>query len=220
MIFDNIIRHWGVPHKIISDTDPRFMAAFWKELWKLIGTRLNMSTAEHPQTDGSHERFIGTVAGMVRARALKDGRDWDIWISALEFAYNDSINASTGYTPFQLNIGRDPAMPITMLLNGILQRPSLYAQADQFVDPQVFLNRFTTITTAAKQGLRRQRQLQQRALLERASYPIQYDPGDYVWMEASTLRSPLSTLAPRRHGPYRVMRKVGLNAYELDCGDK
>ena len=220
MIFDNVVRHWGVPHKIISDRDPRFIAAFWQELWKLIGTRLNMSTAEHPQTDGSSERFIGTISGMVRARALKDGRDWDTWISALEFAYNDSVNPSTGYTPFQLSIGRDPAMPITMLLNGILQRPSLYARDDQFVDPQIFLNRFVTILTAAKQELRQQQRVQQQALLRRASYPVHYDPGDYVWMEASTLRSPLNTMAPRRHGPYRVMRKVGLNSYELDFGDK
>lgn len=220
MIFDNVVRHWGVPHKIISDRDPRFIAAFWQELWKLIGTRLNMSTAEHPQTDGTSERFIGTVAGMVRARALKDNRDWDIWISALEFAYNDSVNPATGYTPFQLSIGRDPAMPITMLLNGILQRPALYARDDQFVDPQVFLNRFTTILTAAKQELRRHQRVQHQELLRRASYPVHYDPGDYVWMEASTLRSPLNTMAPRRHGPYRVMRKVGLNSYELDFGDK
>lgn len=220
MVFDNVIRHWGVPHKIISDRDPRFIAAFWQELWKLIGTKLNMSTAEHPQTDGSSERFIGTVSGMVRARALKDGRDWDVWISALEFAYNDSVHPATGYTPFQLSIGRDPAMPITMLLNGILQRPSLYSQHDEFVDARLYLSRFTSMMTAAKQELRKKAQVQQQALLKRASYPVNYDPGDYAWMEASTLRTPLNTLAPRRHGPYRVMRKVGLNSYELDFGDK
>lgn len=221
MVFDNVVRHWGVPHKIISDRDPRFIAAFWQELWKLIGTKLNMSTAEHPQTDGSSERFIGSISGMIRARAVKEhGKDWDLWISALEFAYNDSVNPSTGYTPFQLSIGRDPAMPITMLLSGILQRPSLYSQDDQFVDPQVFLNRFTTMLMDAKQQLRRQQQLQHQALLQKASYPVHYDPGDYVWMEASTLRSPLGTMAPRRHGPYRVMHKVGLNSYALDFGDK
>ena len=49
---------------------------------------------------------------------------------------------------------------------------------------------------------------------------MHYDPGDYVWMETSTLRTPLNTMAPRRHGPYRVIRKVGLNSYELDFGDK
>ena len=219
MVFDNVVRHWGVPCSIISDRDPRFIAAFWQELWQLVGTKLNMSTAEHPQTDGSSERFIGTIAGMVRARAITDSRDWDIWIGALEFAYNDSVHPVTGFTPFQLSIGRDPSMPMTMLLNGVLQRPAMYAQTEQFVDPQVYLHKFTGILTAAKQELRRRQRTQHQELLQRASYPVHYDPGDYVWMEASTLRTPLSTLAPRRHGPYRVIRKVGLNAYELDFGD-
>lgn len=220
MVFDNVVRHWGVPHKIVSDRDPRFIATFWQELWKLIGTQLNMSTAEHPQTDGSSERYIGTVSGMMRAYCQKDKSDWDLWVAAIEFAYNDSVNAATGYTPFQLSIGRDPAMPITMLLNGILQRPALYAQSDQFVDPQAYLSRFTSIMTAARQELRRTQTRQHQTIQQRLSYPVHYDPGDYVWMEASTLRGPKQTMTPRRHGPYRVMRKVGLNSYELDFGDQ
>lgn len=220
LVFDNVVRHWGVPCTIISDRDPRFIAAFWQELWKLVGTKLNMSTAEHPQTDGSSERFIGTIVGMVRARALTDPRDWDIWIGALEFAYNDSVHPATGFTPFQLSIGRDPNMPVTMMLNGILQRPAMYAHDDQFVDPQVFIHKYTTMLSTAKQELRRHQSRQQQTLLQRTSYPIHYDPGDYVWLEASTLRTPLNTMAPRRHGPYRVVRKVGLNSYELDFGDK
>jgi hypothetical protein len=220
LVFDNVVRHWGVPASIISDRDPRFIGAFWQELWKLVGTKLNMSTAEHPQTDGSSERFIGTIAGMVRARALTDPRDWDVWIGALEFAYNDSVHPATGFTPFQLSVGRDPNMPVTMLLNGILQRPAMYAHNDQFVDPQVFIHKYTTMMSAAKQELRRHQTKQQQTLLQRSSYPVNYDPGDYVWLEASTLRNPLNTMAPRRHGPYRVMRKVGLNSYELDFGDK
>jgi hypothetical protein len=151
---------------------------------------------------------------------MTDPRDWDIWIGALEFAYNDSVHPATGFTPFQLSIGRDPSMPITMLVNGFLQRPALYASDEQFVDPQVFLHKFTTMLTAAKQELRRRQVVQQQALLKRANYPVHYDPGDYVWMEASTLRNPLNTMAPRFHGPYRVIRKVGLNSYELDFGDK
>ena len=46
MVFDFVIRHWGLPHRIISDRDPRFIAEFWQELWQIIGTKLNMSTAE------------------------------------------------------------------------------------------------------------------------------------------------------------------------------
>ena len=47
-----IVRLHGVPVSIVSDRDPRFMTYFWKSFQKAIGTRLTMSTAFHPQTDG------------------------------------------------------------------------------------------------------------------------------------------------------------------------
>ena len=217
MVFDFVIRHWGLPHRIISDRDPRFIAEFWQELWQIVGTKLNMSTAEHPQTDGSSERFIGTLSGMVRAFADKHPEDWDLYVGALEFAYNDSVHPATGYTPFQLSIGRDPSLPITMMLHGVAQRPALYAQDDQFVDPGVYLQRYASMLNSAKQQLRRVQQKQHQQLLQRASYPVTYDPGDYVYLEASRV-TPLGTMDQRRHGPYRVVRKVGTNSYELDFG--
>ena len=53
-----IVRLYGVPVSIVSDRDPRFTAHFWKSFQKAIGTRLTMSTAFHPQTDGQSERTI------------------------------------------------------------------------------------------------------------------------------------------------------------------
>ena len=47
-----IVRLHGVPVSIVSDRDPRFTAHFWKSFQMAMGTRLTMSTAFHPQTDG------------------------------------------------------------------------------------------------------------------------------------------------------------------------
>nr|GEX36851.1 reverse transcriptase domain-containing protein [Tanacetum cinerariifolium] len=63
-------RH-GVPISIISDHDGRFTSLFWKELHKALGTRLDMSTAYHPQTDGQSERMIQTLEDMLRS-CVKD----------------------------------------------------------------------------------------------------------------------------------------------------
>ena len=60
--FDNIVRLHGVPCSIVSDRDPVFTSAFWTELFSLVGVKLRLSTAFHPQTDGQSEvtnRIIG-----------------------------------------------------------------------------------------------------------------------------------------------------------------
>ena len=60
-----IVRLHGVPVSIVSDRDPRFTAHFWKSFQKAMGTRLTMSTAFHPQTDGHSERTIHALEDML-----------------------------------------------------------------------------------------------------------------------------------------------------------
>ena len=60
-----IVRLHGVPVSIVSDRDPRLMAHFWKSFQKAMGTRMTMSTAFHPQTDGQSERTIQVLEDML-----------------------------------------------------------------------------------------------------------------------------------------------------------
>nr|GFC41860.1 putative reverse transcriptase domain-containing protein [Tanacetum cinerariifolium] len=64
-----VTRH-GIPISIISDCDPRFTSKFWRSLQNALGTRLDMSTAYHPETDGQSERTIQTLKDMLRAYAI------------------------------------------------------------------------------------------------------------------------------------------------------
>ncbi|KAJ8751371.1 hypothetical protein K2173_016568 [Erythroxylum novogranatense] len=64
---DEIVRLHGIPDSIVSDRDPRFTLRFWGSLQEALGTKLNFSTAFHPQTDGQSERTIRTFEGILRA---------------------------------------------------------------------------------------------------------------------------------------------------------
>ncbi|GJU54059.1 putative reverse transcriptase domain-containing protein [Tanacetum coccineum] len=67
-----------VPMSIISDQDGRFTSRFWQTLQKALGTRLAMSIAYHPQTDGQSERIIQTLEDMLRACVIDFGGNWDV----------------------------------------------------------------------------------------------------------------------------------------------
>nr|GEX22520.1 hypothetical protein [Tanacetum cinerariifolium] len=78
-IWEVVSRH-GVPVSIISDRDGRFTSHFWKSLNKALGTRLDMSTVYHPETDGQSERTIQTLEDMLRACVLDFRKGWDKYL--------------------------------------------------------------------------------------------------------------------------------------------
>ena len=74
----------------MSDRDPQLNSRFWKELQSAVGTRLNFSTAFHPQTDGQSERVIQVLEDMLQGYVLDFSRSWDRYIPLMEFSYNNS----------------------------------------------------------------------------------------------------------------------------------
>ncbi|GKB25957.1 putative reverse transcriptase domain-containing protein, partial [Tanacetum coccineum] len=104
-------RH-GVPVSIISDRDGRFTSLFWQALHKALGTRLDMSTAYHPETDGQSERTIQTLEDMLRACVLDFGKNWDRHLPLVEFSYNNSYHTSIKAAPFEALYGRKCRSPV------------------------------------------------------------------------------------------------------------
>ena len=109
---DEIVRLHGVPVSIVSDRDPRFTSRFWPSLQTALGTRLHFSTAFHPQTDGQSERTIQTLEDMLRACVMEFKGSWDTHLALMEFAYNNSYQASIEMAPFEALYGRKCRTPV------------------------------------------------------------------------------------------------------------
>ena len=105
-----VVRLHGIPKSIVSDRDARFISKFWQELHRLAGTRLMMSTAYHPQTDGATERAIRHVEHVLRTLVDSDQLNWADCCPMAEFAINSSVSATTHFAPFELNYGWLPSM--------------------------------------------------------------------------------------------------------------
>nr|GEU42964.1 hypothetical protein [Tanacetum cinerariifolium] len=83
-----------------------------KSMQDVLGTRLDMSTAYHPQTDGQSERTIQTLEDMLRACVIDFGGSWDVHLLLVEFSYNTSYHSSMGCAPFKALYGRKCCSPI------------------------------------------------------------------------------------------------------------
>jgi Integrase core domain/Integrase zinc binding domain len=78
--FEHIYTLHGLPTSIITDRDPIFTSKFWRELLKLFGIKLNMSSAYHPQTDGQTERVNQCVEQYLRSILLDQPKKWTHWL--------------------------------------------------------------------------------------------------------------------------------------------
>ncbi|GKB05134.1 putative reverse transcriptase domain-containing protein, partial [Tanacetum coccineum] len=97
---NEIVARHGVPVSIISDRDGRFTSHLWQALQEALGTRLDMSTTYHPQTDGQSKRTIQMLEDMLRACVMDFGGSWDTHLPLVEFSYNNSYHTSIKYAPF------------------------------------------------------------------------------------------------------------------------
>ncbi|KAF5763838.1 putative nucleotidyltransferase, Ribonuclease H [Helianthus annuus] len=103
---NEIVSLHGIPLSIVSDRDSRFTSHFWSSFQKSMGTKLNLSTAYYPQTDGQSERTIQTMEDMLRACVINFGGNWDDHLPLIEFSYNNSYHTSINVAPFEALYGR------------------------------------------------------------------------------------------------------------------
>lgn len=209
LFFDNVFRAHGLPRTIVSDRDPRFTSKFWNSLFGLLDTKLSMSTAFRPQTDGQSERANRTLEDMLRAYCHDRQDTWDTRLSAAEFAYNNSVNDSTGYTPFFLDCGRHPHTPAT-LLSGTT-RPGYNVTSERF------LTQWHTDIENAKTNLRAAQKRQAKyANMKLRDYSFRV--GDQVLLSSKDIN--IKDLTPKLRlkylGPWTITKIISSHAYQLD----
>lgn len=208
--FRDIFRIHGLPKSIVSDRDSKFTSLFWRALFKLLGTKLNMSTAYHPESDGQTERANRTVEEMLRHFVSYQQDNWDTLLPGVEFAYNSSKNISTGFSPFYLVYGQELATPAAFI------SPSF--QRTNIEDTDQFLDRMQQTIDLAKRSIIRS-QDNQKKYADNKRKQEEFQVGDKVLLNSKHIRDPLQQeskkLSARFLGPFEIISKVGQVAYEL-----
>ncbi|GJW69419.1 putative nucleotidyltransferase, ribonuclease H [Tanacetum coccineum] len=178
------------PVSIISDRDGRFASQFWRSLHKALGTRLDMSKAYHPQTDGQSERTIQTLEDMLRACVIDFGGSWDTDLPLAEFSYNNSCHSSIQCASFKALYRRKCRSPET---------------TDKVVTIKERLK-------ATRDRLKSYADNRQKA--------SKFEVGDRVLLKVSPWKGEArfekkSKLAPRYVGPFEILERISHVAYWL-----
>ena len=138
LFFDHIFQPHSIPRVIISDCDSKFTSNFWSTLFNLMGMKLALSMAFHPQKDGQNKWMNQTLENMLHAYTSLCQDNWDSLLTQAEFVYNNSPSMAMQLSPFQMNYGLDPLFPANLSIQQSTDS-LLVPPVDQFVDKLVTL---------------------------------------------------------------------------------
>ena len=196
----HVFTYFGLPTKVISDRDPRFASKFTREICKNLGITQNISTAYHPRTDGQSERTNQWVETFLRFVTDYKQDDWAAYLPMAQFAHNNWPSDTTRKSPFFLLMGYNPRADWGGATSPL---------------PQVTL-RLEQLKEARDQA-RNLMIKAQKSWVKHRDTP-KYKEGDLVWLEGRNLRlsQPTPKLAPRRHGPFKIVQVMSAVNYRLE----
>jgi len=192
----------------VSNRGPQFTSRFWVKFQEAMGTKVQLSTTFHPQTDGQSKRTIQILEDMLRACVMDFGVGWSKFLPLVEFAYNNSYQASIEMTPYEALYGRKCRSPVCWFEVGEkrLMGPELIQITSEKIE--VIRNKLQTA------------QSRQKSYADKRRRDLEFSVGDCVFLKVSLTKGVFKfgkkgKLSPRFIGPYEILERVGAVAYRL-----
>eukprot|EP00253_Pinus_taeda_P031928 PITA_31928 len=208
VFMQNIFKLHGLRKTIISDRDVKFSSVFRKTLFAELGTQLNFSMAYHPQTDGQTERVNQVVKDMLREYVMQQRTKWEDYLHLVEFAYNNGYHTSLLMSPFEVLYGQKCRTPSSW--SGLEDRLML--------GPKM-LKEMEALVKKVRSNLKAAQDRQKNFVDWKRRFK-EYQVGDHVYVRIQAKKSTLqwsgcAQLAPQYCGPFQILARIGLVAYQL-----
>jgi len=211
VMLNEVVCRYGVPTCIHSDQGANLRSAVIQSLCQLLGIATTRTSAYHPEGNGQVERFNRTVEAILAKLVDSDQNDWDLQLPKALFAYRTAIHESTNFTPYHLNFGRSPQLPVDLMLNRV--------QASQLKSYPQFVQGAHQQMKLSQSIVREQLQLQQarrKSLHDRHGVAEEFQVGDRVWLYSPAIpQGRTKKLSSLWKGPYTVVDKPGVVNYKI-----
>jgi transposase InsO family protein len=178
-VADAIFNHWymvyGIPYEIITDQGKEFDNELLQRLNERLSVGQKRTTPYYPQSNGQAESFNKIIKKSLSIYCEKNPTDWTYYLIACMFAYNTSLHTLTGFSPFFLMFGREPRLPMDVLMSN---------NTELSIDQHTYQLESTTMLKEAYQIVRenilRNATATQQAWKEKLRYHHQFQIGDKV----------------------------------------
>ena len=209
LLFSHVFCLHGLPSDITSDRGPQFASKFWAQLFALLSTKVNLSSAYHPESDGQSKRVNQVLEQYLHCTLNYQQDNWVDLLPSAEFAYNNSVHSSTGHSPFYSNFGFHPRFHT--LAPGPPQVPAAEDLTSHLHQLQQILQQELT---------RAQAQCKKFADRKHQDAPS-FSVGNMVWLLSQNIHTtrPSAKLDFKCLGPFPILAQVNPVAFRLQLPD-
>ena len=209
-LVDEIFLRFSIPEQLHSDQGAQFESQLMSEVCNLLHIHKTRTTPYHPQCDGLVERFNRTLLNMLATCASDHPFDWEQYIRKVCMAYNSSVQASTGYTPFYLMFWRQARLPLDVLYGTCepaMHSPSVHATTLHKQMAEAFALVRSRLAT---------QHLRQKEFYNQKVHGQPYASGDLVWLHSPVIsRGQSRKLHHPWTGPFKVIKRLSEVTYRI-----
>ena len=213
LYIEHVYRTKSVPDSIVSDRGPQFVSDFWNEFCRILGVKLKLSTAYHPQTDGQTEIMNQYIDQRLRPFVSYYQDNWSDLLPMMDHAQLVLPHDSIGMSPFRLLSGYEPRTSFDWKRPG---KPKNARQKLSYEEANTMARQMQDAWQTARMIMQKQQDKKRRDVNPHRRH-VDFAVGDKVYVSTKNWKSerPSRKLDNQMAGPYPILRKVG-NSYEVE----
>ena len=213
ILINEVICRYGIPSYILSDNGPQFVSQLFNEVYISLGIKRKFTASYHPHTNMA-ECDNRTLKAQIAIYTEHRPSSWDKEIQKLAFAVRTSVNETTGDTPAYLNFGRDPLIPVDLIVHRPITSPPPNTPEHHYV--RYYRTNLMLDLRIAYDFVREHseiKKLAQKAQYDKNTSDRKFVVGDLVWVQLPSpqIQNIVITyeLRPKYQGPCRLLHQIG-----------